>query len=88
MEIRHDYRRIESEGMDEYLTRISDHITSLENLSQGHTVWFTHKNPYGCWICDCLELLRTIVQVVQEEEENFLSTLSPQATSDDQSEED
>lgn len=85
--MKHDYRRIDSEGLDEYLNRMGDHITSLENLSDGHKVWFTHKNPYGCWICDSLDLLRTIVNEVYEEEKNFLNTLSPQATSDDQSEE-
>lgn len=86
--MKHDYKRIDSEGLDEYLNRMGDHVTSLENLSQGHKVWFTHKNPYGCWICDSLDLLRTIIQEVYEEEEKFLSTLSPRATSDDQSEED
>ncbi len=24
----------------------------LETLSSGHIRWYTHKNPYGCWICD------------------------------------
>ncbi len=79
--MRFEYKKIEGEGFDEYLTRMSDHITSLENLSEGHKIWFTHKNPYGCWICDSLLLLRTIVLAVQEEEEAFLNILSPQASS-------
>ncbi len=81
--MRVEYKRIESEGLDEYLTRMSDSVTALENLSEGHKIWFTHKNPYGCWICDSLLLLRTIIQEVAQEEEDFLNTLSPQAPSTD-----
>ncbi len=79
--MRFEYKRIESEGLDEYLTRMSDSITAIENLSEGHKIWFTHKNPYGCWICDSQLLLRTIIQEVAQEEEDFLNTLSPQASS-------
>ncbi len=79
--MRFEYKRIESEGLDEYLTRMSDSVTAIENLSEGHKIWFTHKNPYGCWICDSQLLLRTIIQEVAQEEEDFLNTLSPQASS-------
>jgi len=27
-------------------------------------MWYTHKNPYGCWICDIIfiiEQLRTLI---------------------------
>ncbi len=29
----------------------------IETLSSTHIRWYTHKNPYGCWICDVLKLL-------------------------------
>ncbi len=29
----------------------------LETLSSTHIRWYTHKNPYGCWICDLFKLL-------------------------------
>ncbi len=29
----------------------------LETLSSTHIRWYTHKNPYGCWICDLLKLV-------------------------------
>ncbi len=79
--MRFEYKRLEDEDFEMYLTRMSDHVTSLENLSEGHKIWFTHKNPYGCWICDSLLLLRTIIQSVSEEEKDFLNTLSVQASS-------
>ena len=79
--MRIEYKRLDHENLDEYLTRMSDSVTALENLSETHKIWFTHKNPYGCWICDSLLLLRTIIQEIAQEEENFLSSLSPQAPS-------
>lgn len=75
-----EFNRIESEGLDEYLTRMVDQLTGLENLSSTHTVWFTHKNPYGCWICDLIQLCRQIFFEVQKEEEAFLNRLSDQAS--------
>ncbi len=29
----------------------------LEALSSTHIRWYTHKNPYGCWICDLQKLI-------------------------------
>lgn len=29
-------------------------LDEYQTLSQTHITWFTHKNPYGCWICDLL----------------------------------
>ncbi len=29
----------------------------IETLSSTHIRWYTHKNPYGCWICDVFRLL-------------------------------
>ncbi len=75
-----DFNRIESEGLDEYLTRMADSITGLEALSDTHKIWFTHKNPYGCWICDTFEFTRQIVFEIQKEEQAFLNRLSPQAS--------
>lgn len=35
---------------------ISERLIVLEKLSSTHIAWFTHKNPYGCWICDLISL--------------------------------
>lgn len=75
-----DFNRIDNEGLDEYLTRMADSITGLEALSDTHKIWFTHKNPYGCWICDTFELTRQIIFEVQKEEQEFLNRLSHQAS--------
>ena len=31
-------------------------LTQLEALASTHIGWYTHKNPYGCWICDLILL--------------------------------
>lgn len=39
-----------------YLRRLSEFISKLEWQSEGHRMWYTHKNPYGCWICELLQV--------------------------------
>ncbi len=29
----------------------------IESMSDTHRKWYTHKNPYGCWICDMFQLM-------------------------------
>ncbi len=38
--------------------RLSKHISQLEWQSGGHIMWYTHKNPAGCWICELLQVCR------------------------------
>lgn len=41
----------------------------IEHLSEVHRKgkqWYTHKNPYGCWICDANRLLRQILDTVTD----------------------
>lgn len=44
-----DYRR--------YYEGLEAEVIALESLSSVHIRWYTHKNPYGCWICDMHKLL-------------------------------
>ncbi len=37
-----------------YLVKLKQEI---ETLGSTHIRWYTHKNPYGCWICDLFRLL-------------------------------
>ncbi len=53
--------RTSGEDILEYLERLHEHVQKLRWQSEGHRQWYTHKNPYGCWICELLqvcELLR------------------------------
>ncbi len=53
--------RTDAEDIEKYLERIAEHVKKLRWQSEGHRQWYTHKNPYGCWICELLqvtELLR------------------------------
>ncbi len=53
--------RGDGETSKSYLDRLGEHISKLRWQSEGHRQWYTHKNPYGCWICELLqvsELLR------------------------------
>ncbi len=48
------------EDIESYLGRITEHISKLEWQSEGHRQWYTHKNPYGCWICEILQVGRCL----------------------------
>lgn len=39
-----------------------------------HLPWYTHKNPYGCWICDLVLEVRTLLNYI--EDGVFISTKS------------
>ncbi len=43
-----------------YLKRLDEHISKLEWQSDGHRMWYTHKNPYSCWICELLQIVRIL----------------------------
>jgi hypothetical protein len=48
------------ETIGSYLERLHEYIAKLEWQSDGHIRWYTHKNPYGCWICETLQVCRLL----------------------------
>ncbi len=52
--------RISGELLEKYLERIHEHVQKLRWQSEGHRQWYTHKNPYGCWICELLQVCELI----------------------------
>jgi len=50
--------RGDGETLGPYIDRLTEHISKLEWQSEGHRLWYTHKNPYGCWICEILQVSR------------------------------
>ncbi len=55
-----DINRADGESLDDWLSRISEHFSKLEWQSEGHRMWYTHKNPYSCWICELLQVGRSL----------------------------
>ncbi len=52
--------RADGENIIDYLNRIAEHVKKLRWQSEGHRQWYTHKNPYGCWICELLQTTELI----------------------------
>ncbi len=52
--------RGDGEDLESYLGRLAEFISKLEWQSEGHRMWYTHKNPYGCWICELLQVVRLL----------------------------
>jgi len=52
--------RIDGETTTDFLSRISEYLEKLEWQSEGHRMWYTHKNPYSCWICELLQVGRSL----------------------------
>ncbi len=44
-------------NLTDYTNYLVAQRQQYETLSETHIKWYTHKNPYGCWICDVLKLL-------------------------------
>lgn len=52
--------RGDGETLESYTGRINELISRIEWQSEGHRQWYTHKNPYGCWICEILQIGRNL----------------------------
>ncbi len=52
--------RQDGEILTSYLERLHEHVQKLRWQSEGHRQWYTHKNPYGCWICELLQVCELI----------------------------
>ncbi len=52
--------RTDGEDIERYLERMDEHVQKLRWQSEGHRQWYTHKNPYGCWICELLQVTELI----------------------------
>lgn len=44
-----------------YTKQSRERIMAMEALSSTHIVWYTHKNPYGCWICDMIQMMYALI---------------------------
>ena len=52
--------RGDGETRESYIGRVSELLSRIEWQSEGHRQWYTHKNPYGCWICEVLQISREL----------------------------
>ncbi len=53
--------RGDNESDASYRQRILAVVQRLEWQSDGHRMWYTHRNPYGCWICETQQILRQLL---------------------------
>lgn len=69
--------RGDGETLESYTGRISELLSRIEWQSEGHRQWYTHKNPYGCWICELLQIARQLYdEVVADEYSDGTGTLA------------
>jgi len=52
--------RAAGEEFSTYARRLDEYISRLVWQSEGHRMWYTHKNPYGCWICDIIFIIEQL----------------------------
>ena len=65
--------RADGEDLDSYMRRLDEYIQRLDWQSEGHRQWYTHKNPYGCWICDLLFIIGQVRDVLSHERKDTQS---------------
>ncbi len=68
------------EDPTEYLALMQERLTSMETLASTHITWYTHKNPYGCWICDMFQHAQSLINSFSE----FLGPTPADAVEDGQ----
>lgn len=56
------------ETLESYRERLLELLSRVEWQSEGHRQWYTHKNPYGCWICELLQIARRSIDEFMAEE--------------------
>lgn len=62
-----------------WLEMMEARVRSMEALASTHISWYTHKNPYGCWICDMFLAIQRVL-------DSFSEFLGPEdATAESQS---
>ncbi len=52
--------RGDGQSLGDYVSVLSELLSKLEWQSEGHRMWYTHKNPYSCWICELLQVGRCL----------------------------
>ncbi len=63
--------RGDGETLSSYTGRCDEYLSKLEWQSEGHRMWYTHKNPYGCWICELLQISRELRDCIVLPERDF-----------------
>ncbi len=65
-----DVIRGDGEPIGSYRERLDERISKLEWQFEGHRMWYTHKNPYSCWICELLQICRILRDLIVVEGRN------------------
>ncbi len=56
--------RGDGETIESYKSRLDAFVQRIEWQSEGHRMWYTHKNPSGCWICELLQICRLMLDEI------------------------
>lgn len=49
-------KKLSDYSPEEFSKEMYERVAAIEQLASTHIGWYTHKNPYGCWICDLVLL--------------------------------
>ncbi len=56
----------DGESSGSYLRRIEEYLSRVRWQSEGHRLWYTHKNPSGCWICELFQIADNLYDEVMD----------------------
>jgi len=59
-------KALDSEDPTEYIVQATERLRGMESLASTHITWYTHKNPYGCWICDMFLLSQRLIDTFED----------------------
>jgi hypothetical protein len=58
------------ETVESYYDRLAEFLSRIRWQSEGHRQWYTHKNPYGCWICELLQIGELYRDLAMDQRDN------------------
>lgn len=59
--------RGDGETWESYRERLAEFLSRIRWQSEGHRQWYTHKNPYGCWICEVLQIAELYRDILMDD---------------------
>lgn len=64
--------RSSSEIGERAIPFLEEQLDFLRSKSEPHRWWRTHRNPYGCWMCELIKLAEEAIYIAKSTQSNVV----------------